>query len=54
MTERIHSPFQPKQSPSLFADNDVTIQWLPLSGKIVHRANGMVNNEKQRKETGGE
>ena len=31
---------------SLFADNDVglTIQWLPLSGKIVHKANMSVAN----------
>ena len=28
----------------LFADNDVTIQWLPLSGKIVHKANMSVAN----------
>ena len=24
---------------NVFADNDVTIQWLYLSGKIVHKAN---------------
>ena len=24
----------------LFANNDVTMQWLPLSGKFVHKANG--------------
>ena len=24
----------------MFADNDVTMQWLPLSGKFVHKANG--------------
>ena len=25
----------------LFADNDVTMQWLPLSGKFVNKANGV-------------
>ena len=27
----------------MFANNDVTIQWLPLSEKFVHKANAIID-----------
>ena len=35
----------------LFADNDVTMQWLPLSGKFVHKANASPKCYKMLKKT---